>query len=83
MQLAGYSMLAEAAYGVPASLAFLYRIPDNHVFAVEITNELRRAVTLADAEIREIAETQLCPPPTGVRGPCVECEYANYCADIW
>ena len=83
MQLAGYSMLAEAAYGVPASVAFLYRIPDNQVFGIEITSELRRRVTLAVAEIREITETQLCPPPTSVRGRCVECEYANYCGDIW
>jgi CRISPR-associated exonuclease Cas4 len=83
MQLAGYSILAEAAYSLPATVAFIYRIPDNQVFAVEITRELRRAVTLAVAEIREIAETQLCPSPTEVRGRCVECEYANYCADIW
>jgi CRISPR-associated exonuclease Cas4 len=83
MQLAGYSMLAEVACGAPAAVAFLYRIPDNHVFAVEITQELRAAVVRAVAEIRQMGERQLCPPATPVRKRCVECEYANYCADIW
>ncbi len=83
MQLAGYSMLAELAYGVPAAVAFLYRIPDNRVFAVEITPELREAVVRAVAEIRQMGETQWCPPATPVRKRCAECEYANYCADIW
>ena len=83
MQLAGYSMLAEVAYGAPATVAFLYRIPDNRVFAVEITQELRAAVVRAVAEIRQLAEMQWCPPATPVRKRCVECEYANFCGDIW
>lgn len=83
MQLAGYSMLAGAAYGRPAPVAFLYRIPDNRVFAVEVADGLQAAVLQAVSDIRNTAEAQWCPPPTPVRGRCVECEYANYCADIW
>jgi CRISPR-associated exonuclease Cas4 len=83
MQLAGYSLLAEAVYHRPASVAFLFRIPDNRVFPIEITPELRAAVTQALTDIRTLADQQLCPPPTPVRGRCLECEFANYCADIW
>lgn len=83
MQLAGYSLLAEAACGVVARRAFLYRIPDNRVFAIDITEELRRAVAVALDGIRRVGETQWCPEATVVRGRCVECEFANYCADIW
>ena len=36
MQLAGYSILAEEAFGLPAPVAFIYRIPDNGVFPVEV-----------------------------------------------
>jgi len=43
-QLAGYSMLAEAVLDVPAERAFVYRIPDNRIFAVDITKELRERV---------------------------------------
>ena len=82
-QLAGYSMLAEAVLGVPAKRAFVYRIPDNRIFAVEITNELREAVVGAIDSIRKMCDMEWCPPPTAVRGRCAECEFANYCADVW
>lgn len=40
--LTEYSLLAEASYGLAARLGFVYRIPDSRVFAVEITDFLRR-----------------------------------------
>ena len=83
MQLAGYSLLAEEAFAMPVPVAFIYRIPDNRLFPVEITDELRGAVRRAVVAIREMAEQQICPPATEVRGRCAECEYANYCGDVW
>src|SRR5581483_9796269 len=74
IQLAVYSMLAEAAYGIPARVAFLYRIPDNQVFAVEVTTELQGAVTSAVARIREMENNQRYPPATTVRRRCAESE---------
>jgi len=83
IQLAGYSLLAESACGLPARRAFLYRIPDNRIFVEPVTEELRRAVKAAVVGIRQTGQSQLCPEPTDVRGRCAECEFANYCADIW
>jgi len=83
IQLAGYSMLAEAALGLPARVAFLYRIPDCRIFVEPMTEDLRQAVKTAISDIRTMGESQLCPEPTEVRGRCVECEFANYCGDIW
>jgi CRISPR-associated exonuclease Cas4 len=83
MQLAAYSMLAEASYAKPSAVSFQYRIPDNRVFIIEITQELRKAVAAAITAIREMETKQQYPPATTVRGRCVECEYANYCGDIW
>lgn len=82
-QLAGYAMLAEAVLGVPAERAFVYRIPDSRIFAVEITADLRVEVLAAIDAIRKMCEVQWWPPPTPVRGRCAECEFANYCADVW
>lgn len=82
-QLTGYSLLAEAAYGMPARVAFLYRIPDNRIFALEISAGLREGVQASVAAIQMMAERQMCPPPTTVRGRCKECEFANYCGDVW
>lgn len=83
LQLAGYSLLAERAYGLPSRYAFLYRIPDNRVFRIPITEELRRSIMRAVQDIRHMEETQSIPGATMVRARCAECEYANYCADIW
>ncbi len=83
LQLAGYAMLAEATRGVRVDRALLYRIPDERVFALAIGQGLRERVREAIAEIRRIREQAWFPAPTPVRGRCVECEYANYCADIW
>lgn len=83
MQLTGYAMLLEAAYHLPSPVAFLYRIPDNRVFTIEISEAMRRAVSTAINRIDCMQTEQWFPPPTALRGRCVECEYANYCADIW
>ena len=83
LQLIGYAMLVEAALGLPVEVAFLYRIPDNRLFTIPITEELRSRVRAALVGIRETGDRQLFPEPTPVRGRCAECEYANYCPDIW
>lgn len=83
MQLTGYTMLVEAAYHLPSPLAFLYRIPDNRIFAIEVTVALREAVLRSIERIRKMEIEQMLPPATAIRNRCTECEFANYCADIW
>lgn len=83
MQLTGYALLVEARMGGHMDLAFLYRIPDNHVFPVPISEEMKERASRAVAEIRAVREKEQFPAPTGVRSRCVECEYANYCGDVW
>lgn len=83
LQLAGYAMLVEGALGLPVEIAFMYRIPDNRLFSIPLTKELRARVYRALVSIREMGEQQLFPEPTLVRQRCAECEYANYCSDIW
>lgn len=83
MQLAGYAMLVEATMGLTVPRTFLFRIPDNAVFAVEVGEDLREKVRAAVVAIRRLKETEELPEATEVRGRCVECEYANYCGDVW
>ena len=83
MQLAGYALLVEAVLGLRVPVAFLFRIPDNQVFPVEIGETLKDRVRAAVVEIRRMREVEELPSATAVRGRCVECEYANYCGDIW
>jgi CRISPR-associated exonuclease Cas4 len=83
MQLAAYGLLAERMYRKALRLAFLYRIPDSEVIPVEITQEMKDLVVSSLADIRSMAGREAFPEATRVRGRCVECEYANYCGDIW
>jgi CRISPR/Cas system-associated exonuclease Cas4 (RecB family) len=53
------------------------------VFPIEITDALRQSVLAAIKGIRRVSEEQSLPEATVVRGRCVECEFANYCADVW
>ena len=82
-QLGGYSLLAELACGVPARTAFIYRLSDGAVLPVEVDAELRKKVVDAAAAIREMIECEELPEPTDVRKRCEDCEYINYCADVW
>jgi CRISPR-associated exonuclease Cas4 len=83
MQLSGYAMLVEACHGLRVETGFLYRIPDERVLAFPVTAEWKRRVSEAIGAIQELEHTAWCPEPTPTRARCRECEYANFCADIW
>jgi CRISPR-associated exonuclease Cas4 len=83
MQLAGYAVLVESVLRLPVPVTFLYRIPDNKLFVVPVTQEFRERVPADVAAIRSMRESQEIPEPTPVRARCAECEYANYCGDVW
>jgi CRISPR-associated exonuclease Cas4 len=82
-QLAGYAVLVEAALKVAVGRAFLYRIPDDRIFEIDVGAEARGRVAEAVRSIREVEEREIFPEATRVRGRCVDCEYANYCGDVW
>jgi CRISPR-associated exonuclease Cas4 len=83
MQLAGYAVLVEKVLGLAVTTTFVFRIPDNRVFTVPVTDEMRAWVSAGVVAIRAMRESQEMPTATEVRGRCVECEYANFCGDVW
>ena len=83
MQLATYAVLAEEALGVTVSRAFLYRIPDDRVFVVEIGAREKEAIVAATEAIGRMDELEMLPEATDTVARCRECEYANYCGDVW
>jgi CRISPR-associated exonuclease Cas4 len=83
LQLAGYALLIERELGKSVSQGFVYRIPDGRVFLVPIEEGLRREAEEAMGEIRQILSNGWLPRATDVRKRCDECEYANFCADVW
>lgn len=83
LQLGGYSLLVEGEMRKTVKSGFVYRIPDGRVFPVPIDELLRSEVRQAIAEMRKMITAECLPEPTDVRKRCEECEYANYCGDIW
>jgi len=82
-QLAGYAVLVEEQYGTEVETGFIYLAPVGELVAIKMTNELKEEVVDRLARIREMVREELLPAPTPVRARCAECEFRNYCGDIF
>lgn len=83
LQLCGYALLVEEAYQCPVARGFIYLIPTNSVEPVEMTDELQSNTLVALDRIREMIVSQRVPTATEVRARCTDCEYRNYCGDVF
>jgi CRISPR-associated exonuclease Cas4 len=83
LQLTAYSLLVEARMTLRPTVAFMLRIPDNQLIPLEIDQQLRDETTKIIHDIRTMLRSERLPPPTANRRRCVDCEFANLCADIW
>ncbi len=82
-QLAGYAVLVEDLYDTHVETGFIYLAPVGELVAIRITEELKQEVGIRLAQIRQMVREELLPPPTPVRARCAECEFRNYCGDIF
>jgi CRISPR-associated exonuclease Cas4 len=82
-QLAGYALLVEETFQTQVQTGFVYLAPIQDVVAVDLTPELREQALSRLAEMREMIRGGMLPPPTPVRSRCEECEFRNYCGDIF
>ena len=82
-QLAGYAVLAEEQYQTIIETAFIYLVPIGELVAIKITKELKDEVSDRLSSMREMIFDEILPPPTQVRARCAECEFRNYCGDIF
>ena len=83
LQMAGYALLAEDAMQKSAPTGFVYLIPSNQLVRINITGALKTLAAQRLREIREMIREALLPEPTSVRARCEECEFRNYCGDIF
>jgi CRISPR-associated exonuclease Cas4 len=83
LQLCAYALLVEDALSVPVRRAFIYRVPQDDAVELAMTPELR-ARTLRDLDaIRTMIADERTPEATEVRARCEDCEYRNYCGDVF
>jgi CRISPR-associated exonuclease Cas4 len=83
LQLAGYSLLVEEELGLPVKRGFIFRIPDDRVYSIDLEAGPKEAARRGLMEMREMIESEVLPEATGQQKRCEECEYANYCGDVW
>lgn len=83
LQLAGYALLVAEHLSKPVPAGFIFIITDDLTFRFAMTeallDEARAALESMDAMIAR----ELFPDPTPVRSRCTDCEYRNFCADVF
>ncbi len=82
-QLCGYALLVEDAYGGSVDRGFVYLIPRDEIVVVDLTPERKGEACEMLEAMREMIREERMPEPTPVRSRCEECEYRNYCGDIF
>lgn len=83
MQLAAYAVLVEDAMKVSAPMAFVYLTPSDQLIRINVTDRLKALIHGQLASIRRMIQEAMLPEPTPVRARCEECEFRNYCGDIF
>jgi CRISPR-associated exonuclease Cas4 len=82
-QLAGYALLVEEKFQTQAETGFIYLAPIQDIVAIHLTQQLKEKTLRLLAEIRQMIQEGILPPPTPVRSRCEECEFRNYCGDVF
>jgi len=82
-QLAGYALLVEEAFNTQVQMGCIYLSPIQEVVAVELSDALKQETIGRLAAIRSMIQEGILPQPTDVRNRCEDCEFRNYCGDIF
>ncbi len=82
-QLAGYALILEDVYGKPVNSGFVYLILQQDAVPYDIGAELKEECVRTLQEIRGMVERERFPDAPSQRAKCADCEYQNYCRDIW
>lgn len=83
LQLCAYGLLAERHFQRPCPLGFAMLNDSEELIEVELDEALKSQVCSALKQARELVMAQQFPDPTPVRARCVQCEYRNFCGDVF
>lgn len=82
-QICGYALMLEEFFRTRVELGFVYLIPMKDVAVFSLKDDLKRDCCRMIAEIRGMIDEERMPEASSHRDRCEECEYQNYCRDIW
>jgi len=80
-QLVGYALALEEMTGTTVDQGFIYIIPENRAYIIEITSGLKQHVQRMITMIHKIIREEIFPEPRSQRR-CWNCELRRYCNDI-
>lgn len=83
VQACAYSLLVEKHLNVPCPLAFVVLKDRSELAALELDDALRQQTLETARHARRVVIEQMMPPPTEVRARCAQCEYRNFCGDVF
>jgi CRISPR-associated exonuclease Cas4 len=83
VQLSGYALLLEEKFQRTVERGFIFLIPIEEIVPIEITPERKQGARSLIDEIRSAIVRGATPPATEVRTRCDNCEYRNYCGDVF
>jgi len=83
VQLAAYGLLVEACLEKKCSDGYVYFPRQRQVRAVTLDEATKEKAMARVAEIRAMIEAQVMPPRTNLAARCRDCEYRNYCGDVF
>ena len=82
-QLCGYALMLDDRMGRETESGFVYLIPESDAVRIEFTDELKSSCLDVVESIHDIIEKEVMPGPNPHRSRCSDCEYRNYCRDVW
>ncbi len=82
-QLCGYALILEDIYQKKVNHGFVYLIPLEDAVIIELTDLLKEETEKLLFDIRCMLKTGELPHAVGNRNKCFDCEYRNYCGDVF
>jgi CRISPR-associated exonuclease Cas4 len=82
LQLAGYALLLEDAFGVPVTHGYVVRLPDDTADRVAIDGPLRDLAWKTLEAVRNTIRREQMPAASPMIAKCMDCEYLRFCGDV-
>ncbi|MEW6108219.1 MAG: CRISPR-associated protein Cas4 [Nitrospirota bacterium] len=82
-QLLGYAIILEDLFNCTVNKGFVYLIPNEDAFIFDLSNDLKLETKEIIQKIRQMISSQQMPQPAELKNKCLDCEYRNFCGDIF
>lgn len=82
-QITGYALILEDLYGSSIGKGFVYMIPSENAHVFRLTEKIKSEALSKLDDMRNMILTQMMPDAQQKTGKCRDCEYANFCGDIY